>query len=66
MARSQRDHRNWSKGYQEGLLDMVNAISEGGIEGAVEWVKNNGNADTRAHLDAMMLIGDADGEVHPE
>lgn len=63
MARSVRDHRNWTKGYQEGLVDMVTAISEGGIAGAVEWVKNNGNADTRALLDAMMLMGDANDET---
>lgn len=63
MARSQRDHRNWSKGYQEGLVDMVTAISEGGIRGAVEWVRNNGNEDTRNILDAMMLVGDANDET---
>lgn len=48
--RSTRDARNWSKGYQEALCDIIDAIYRGSEAEAMEWIKNNGDEATRQHL----------------
>jgi len=50
-----RDHRNWTKGYQEALVDIADKINEGGMEAAIEWIRDNGDAATRQHAEDLML-----------
>lgn len=50
---SSRDSRNWSKGYQEALLDIYKAILRGGEEDALQWIRDNNGADTKPFEDAL-------------
>ena len=63
MPTSSRDQRNWRKGYQEALVDLANAISEGGLDAGLDWIANNGDEATRDHFDSLMLRGEAIGAV---
>lgn len=53
-----RDHRNFVKGYQECLVDMIAALDGGGVEGAIDWIRNNGNESTRATLESTLAFAD--------
>lgn len=50
-----RDERNWRKGYQEALLDIGNAMSEGGENGVIDWLYNNADPKTLESIKNLML-----------
>lgn len=58
IMKSQRDHRNFVKGYQECLVDIITAADEGGLEGVLEWVRNNGDEYTRNTMDKTLHMAD--------
>jgi len=40
---STRDHRNWTKGYQEALVDIYAALLRDNEDGVIQWIRDNNN-----------------------
>ena len=53
-----RDARNFQKGYQEALVDIANAMSEGGENGVIEWLYNNARPNELEAIKSLMLRWD--------
>lgn len=49
-----RDLRNFRKGYQEALNDIIDSMAEGDPAKIVDWIFNNGDETTRAKLNATI------------